>query len=340
MSEVKRVLILGGSWFLGRAIAAAAVAAGAHVTVFRRGVTGTDAAGVTPVTGDRADPDDLARLVRSGPWDAVIDTSSYLPAETLCLARALEPVVAHYVLVSTVAVYAGWPHEPLTEASPVLACPSDANRPLAYGEAKAGCERAVTRTFGPDRTTILRPGVILGPLEYVGRLAWWLRRMRRGGRVLAPGPPTRTIQPVDVRDVAAFALHTAATPGTWNLTSPGHDTMHDLLTSCNQVAAAGTAHLEWITDESWLQSHQISDWKQLPLWRPARGTWAVDSHSARTAGFHTRPLTATITDTWHWLTTGGAPITHPRATELGIPPSQEEAVLRAWDAHRSRPIRS
>ncbi|MFD4433115.1 NAD-dependent epimerase/dehydratase family protein [Nocardia sp. NPDC058497] len=343
MVDATRVLILGGSWFLGRTIAESAVALGAEVTTFRRGVSGTDADGVTVFYGDRTDPADIARLASAGTWDAVIDTSSYVPRETLQLARALEPVVERYVLVSTVAVYSGWPLKPLTESSDVLECPADAGpdfshagdpRPSQYSITKAGCERAVTETFGPERTAILRPGVILGPLEYVGRLEWWLRRMQRGGRVLGPGCPSRSIQPVDVRDVAEFALHACTSSGTWNVTASGIDTMGDLLEACNRVAADGEARIEWVTDEDWLQAHGVSQWKELPLWRTHRGTWAVDSQRARVEGLICRPLSDTVSDTWEWLTCGGAPIAHVRAGELGLCPDREQAVLRAWDAHQ------
>ncbi|KID27835.1 nucleoside-diphosphate-sugar epimerase, partial [Prauserella sp. Am3] len=190
-----RLLVLGGSWFLGRAVVEEALDRGWEVTTFRRGQTGYDVPGVTTIRGDRTNPDDLARLAAGGPWDAAVDTSSFVPRETLAVAKALEPVVGRYVLISTVSVYEGWPVEPLTEESRVLDCPSDAGPdfgfdgdpgPSVYGFTKAGCERAVTEVFGHDRTVLLRPGVILGPYEYVGRLPWWLHRVARGGRVLAP----------------------------------------------------------------------------------------------------------------------------------------------------------
>ncbi len=343
MVDVTRVLILGGSWFLGRAIAEAAVGQGYDVTTFRRGVSGADVDGVTIVRGDRTNPDDLARLAAKGSWDAVIDTSSYVPRETLSLAQALEPVVDRYVLISTVSVYAGWPLEPLTESSAVLECPSDAGPdygydgdpgPSTYGFTKAGCERAVMETFGPERTAILRPGVILGPREYVGRLAWWLRRMQRGGRVLAPGSPLRSIQPVDVRDVAAFALHGATgSAGLWNVAASGRETMGDFLDACNHVVG-GAAQLEWITDEKWLVDQRITQWTELPLWRTYQGAWAVDAQRARAAGLICRSLAETVADTWEWLTAGGAAIAHERAGELGISPERELAVLQAWDAYQ------
>ncbi|MFX0576937.1 NAD-dependent epimerase/dehydratase family protein [Nocardia nepalensis] len=336
---VTRVLILGGSWFLGHEVARQAVRRGWEVTTFRRGNSGTDAEGVTVVRGDRTNPDDLVRLAEAGPWDLVVDTSSFVPRETLQLARTLEPVANRYVLVSTVSVYKGWPIEPLSEESAVLDCPSDAGPdygydgdpgPSTYGFGKAGCERAVIETFGPARTALLRPGVILGPREYVGRLEWWLRRMDRGGRVLAPGRPDRTIQPVDVRDVAAFAL-TPELTGVFNLTAPDNETMDDLLRACLDVTG-GNATLDWVTDEQWLVAQGIRQWTELPLWRTYKGAWAVDSHRAVEAGFISRPVADTVADTWTWLTNGGAAIEHERAGELGISPQREQTLLGLWDA--------
>ncbi|WP_216898409.1 NAD-dependent epimerase/dehydratase family protein [Nocardia alni] len=337
----RTILILGGSWFLGRTIAESAVAQGFEVSTFRRGVSGVDVDGVTTLRGDRTNPDDLVRLASSGTWDAVIDTSSYIPRETLQLARALEPVTARYVLVSTVSVYEGWPLDPLTESSTVLDCPPDAGPdfgydgdpgPSKYGFGKAGCENAVTAVFGSERTTILRPGVILGPNEYVGRLEWWLRRMQRGGRILAPGSPSRFVQPIDVRDVASFAL-SLDRGGIWNVASSGRETMGDMLGACRVITGSGGA-LEWITDEEWLASQRITQWTELPLWRTYKGAWAVDSTAARAAGLTCRPVAETVADTWAWLSDGGAAIDHERAGELGISPERERAVLESWDAYQ------
>lgn len=338
-----RLLVLGGSWFLGRAVVEEALDRGWEVTTFRRGQTGHDVSGVTTIRGDRTNPDDLARLAAGGPWDAAVDTSSFVPRETLAVAKALEPVVGRYVLISTVSVYAGWPVEPLTEESRVLDCPSDAGPdfgfdgdpgPSVYGFTKAGCERAVTEVFGHDRTVLLRPGVILGPYEYVGRLPWWLHRVARGGRVLAPGQPDRRIQPVDVRDVSTFALHTATADGpvgTFNVTASGRETMNDFLTACQQ-ATGSDATFTWITDEEWLVAQGVAQWTELPLWRTYRGAWAVDSAKARDAGLITRPLADTATDTWAWLHDGEGAVAHERANEQGIAPDKERAILDAWDA--------
>lgn len=346
MACVTRLLVLGGSWFLGRAVVDAALARGWHVTTFRRGrgAPGGDRDGVELVRGDRTNPDDLARLAKVGRWDAVIDTSGFVPREVLSVARALEPVVNRYVFVSTVSVYEGWPTEPLTETSAVLDCPSDAGPdfgydgdpgPSIYGFTKAGSERAVWETFGHNRSVMLRPGVILGPREYVGRLPWWLHRVQRGGRTLAPGHPSRSIQPVDVRDVAAFALHTATGPvGTFNVTASGKETMSDFLGACKEVTGSD-AEFEWITDEKWLAAQGVKQWTELPLWRTYRGAWAVDSTHAYQAGLTTRSLRDTVAATWAWLNSGDAAIAHERAAEQGIDPQKEKALLGVWDAWKA-----
>jgi len=342
--SVARILVLGGSWFLGAAIVETALVDRVDITTFRRGRTGVDVEGVRSVRGDRANCDDVRRLAAVGPWDAVIDTSSYVPRETLAIARALEPVAGRYALVSSVSVYCGWPVEVLSDESAVLDCPADAGPdfgydadpgPRRYGFGKAGCERAVQEVFGEDRSILLRPGVILGPREYIGRLVWWLQRMRRGGRVLAPGRRDRAIQPVDVRDVAAFTLHAAGNglAGSFNVTALPRDTMGDLLMTCQQ-ASGGHADLEWVTDEEWLAAQGIRQWTELPLWRTYNGTWAVDSRRAREAGFAPRPLGETVTDTWAWLAGGGEAIEHTRAGQLGITPDRERTILRLWDAYQ------
>jgi nucleoside-diphosphate-sugar epimerase len=334
-------LILGGSWFLGRAVVDAALAAGAEVTTFRRGQSGEDAPGVTTVRGDRTNADDLRRLASSGTWDAVIDTSGFVPRETLDVARALEPVADRYVFVSTVSVYQGWPIEPLTDDSPILEAPADAGPdfgydgdpgPSIYGFTKAGCERAVAEVFGPARTVALRPGVILGPREYVGRLPWWLHRVARGGRVLAPGRPDRSIQPVDVRDVAGFALHAVdgSLSGSFNLTGSGEDTMESFLHACRR-AVQSDATFEWVTDEEWLVAQGVAQWTELPLWRTYAGAWDVASSRAREAGFTTRPLAETVVDTWRWLQSGDGAVSHERAGEQGIDPGKELKILTAWE---------
>jgi 2'-hydroxyisoflavone reductase len=338
-----RLLVLGGTRFLGRAVASAALAQQHDVTIFRRGTSGPDPADVRSVRGNYSDPRDVARLADHGPWDAVVDTLAFVPRDTLAIAQALRPVVDRYVVISSVSAYEGWPVEPLTEASPVLECPPDAGPdygydgdpgPSTYGFGKAGCERAVLETFGADRTAILRPGVILGPHEYVGRLPWWLRRLQRGGQVLAPGNPGRPIQPVDVRDVANFALLCAeGTAGAFNVTGRGDETFGDFLAASAQLAAPSGTELVWASDE-FLVSQGIRQWTELPLWRTYAGAWDVDSSRARAAGLTTRPIANTVRDTWEWLNEDAPELDDERAAELGIDPAREAEVLEAWAATR------
>jgi 2'-hydroxyisoflavone reductase len=247
-----RLLILGGTWFLGRTLAELALARGWELTTFSRGLHGRDAAGTVPVRGRREDPGDMVRLAGAGPWDAVVDTSGYTPDVVELAARALRDRVGRYVLVSSVNVYRGWPAVPLTDDSLVYQDTGEAAEPLplaakvpaldvGYGQRKAACERVVQQAFGPAGSLALRPGVILGPHEYVGRLPWLLRRMERGGRVLAAGPPTRAVQPVDVRDLATFTMRAVekGLAGAMNVTAPpGHATYGDLLEGCRDAAGA------------------------------------------------------------------------------------------------------
>lgn len=338
-----RLLLLGGTWFLGRTVAELALASGWSVTTFNRGLSAPDLPGVEAVRGDRERPEDLTRLAEHGPWDAVIDTIGYVPNQVLAAANALAPMVGRYVFVSSVNVYTGWPDEPLDEDAPLFNCPPDVDETYGahlgyagqYGALKAGCERAVVAAVGEDRTVVLRPGVILGPHEYVGRLTWWLSRAARGGQLLVPGPPDRAIQPVDVRDVAEFCLHcaTGQITGRYNVTAPtGHATFADLITGCVSVTGAGTRPV-WV-DPAWLIAHDVQQWTELPLWRTHRGVWAVDSSRAVADGLRCRPLHDTVEQTWSWMTAGGTAITGEgeagRAADHGLSYEREQELLHAW----------
>lgn len=332
-----RMLILGGTRFVGYAVLEAAVRDGWDATSFTRGVSGLPPAGVRPIRGDRTNKRELAQLAVDGPWDAVIDTSGFVPRDVLTTCELLRPVTTHYVFVSTVSVYRGWPKEPLSESSEVLYCPPDAgpdygedteDGPTKYGYQKSGCELAVKSSFGADNCTILRPGVILGPREYVGRLPWWLGRVARGGRVLAPGSPSRFIQPVDVRDVAGFALHaiSSATAGTYNVAAPqDRETFGDLLRACAAVTGSDP-EFTWVADEKLLAAG-VRQWSQLPLWRTFPGVWQVDATAARAQGLSCRPLAETVAGTWAWMQASQVAFDDERAGEIGITPELEERIL-------------
>ena len=217
-----RLLVLGGSQFLGRAIVDEACSRGYDVTTFSRGRSGHHRPGTETLIGDRTKLEDLQQLAR-GEWDAVIDTSVLSPAHVLASAQALADHARHYTYISTISVYANHPAEGVTETSPVLDCPADATGTvdsLGYGEAKAGSERAVGVAF-PGRSLIVRPGLIVGPHENVRWLTWWLERVARGGTILAPGGPGKRVRMTDVRDLAAWVLDNTPLPPKASRPVPG-----------------------------------------------------------------------------------------------------------------------
>jgi 2'-hydroxyisoflavone reductase len=330
-----RLLVLGGSVFLGRAAVEAALAAGHEVTTFNRGVSGSDHPRAAAIRGDRTDPDDLRRLAEVEPWDAVIDTSPQVPRDVLASAEALSGV-RRYVLVTSVSVYPGWPAERVGSSSATFAGAPDAGPDDGhYGELKAGCERAATQVLG-ERAVIVRPGVILGPHENVGRLPWWLRRMARGGEVLVPGAATAPFQAVDVRDLADLLVAAAARPDPppGPLVAPGpvgRDTYGDWLELCH-AAAGPEARLVWV-DDDFLSEHGVEPWGELPLWLPPGPDTAhafdVDGSSATDWGLSYRPLADTVTDTWAWLHEEPGYAVPERT---GLDPVKEQVVLDAWVA--------
>src|SRR5439155_1304415 len=203
--------------------------------------------------------------------------------------------------------------------------------PYAYGTLKAGCEQAVREVYG-DEALILRPGVVVGPYEYVGRLPVLLGRAAQGGKMLAAGPADQPVQPVDVRDLTDFILRLigAGTGGVFNVAAPhGHATYDDLLSAC--VEATGSwAELVWV-DPAWLAEQDVRQWTEIVLWRTPAGTWAVDASRAHDAGLGCRPLWATVVDTWRWLQVE-QPVPHERQAEHGLDPAKEARLLAAWDA--------
>jgi nucleoside-diphosphate-sugar epimerase len=264
-------------------------------------------------------------------------------------AAALRPVTDRYIYLSTVNAYRGWPNEPLTDDSPLYdvaqvagSDSAEASRgmapPAEYGQLKAACERAVQDQFSNNDCLILRPGVVLGPYEYVGRLPWLLNRMTQGGPVLAAGDPARPIQPVDVRDLAAFILPAISKQlsGAMNVTAPiGHSTYGTLLDTCNQVTD-NRAELVWVEDQ-WLSEQDVTPWTEIPLWRVTPGAWAVSSARAANAGLTCRSLQDTVADTWAWLGRE-QPMPHERVSEIGLDTAKEQRLLAAWQ-RSGRPAR-
>jgi 2'-hydroxyisoflavone reductase len=331
-----RLLVLGGTRFLGRAIVDEACSRGYDVTTFSRGLSGHRRPGAEALTGDRTNPGDLRQLTRRD-WDAVIDTSVLAPAHVTASARALAGRAGHYTYVSTFSVYARYPREPATEESPILDCPADAAGTvdsLGYGPLKAGSERAVSAAF-PDRCLLVRPGPIVGPHENVRWSAWWLARLARGGTVLAPGGPGRPVRMTDVRDLAAWVVDNTrrGLPATVNVPGPEGTTFGALLAECARLAGAdggARAQLRWAGDGDLLAAG-VSPWTELPMWAPDipefAHIWAVPGDRAIRTGMRYRPLSDTVHDTWLWLKHGPAP--GDGMLDVGLDPDKERAVLAA-----------
>jgi nucleoside-diphosphate-sugar epimerase len=318
-----RLLVLGGTAFVGRAITDLAVSQGHDVTVLNRGHNDTPA-GVTTRTGDRTAPGGGLDALGDDTFDAVIDTWSSEPQPVRDAVRTLTGRARHYTYISSQSVYADNGTAPLTEDSPVTEPAEDVSD---YAGIKRAGELATDAFDGP--VMLARAGLILGPHENIGRLPWWLLRLARGGPTLAPGPEDLPVQYIDARDLAAFVLDAATTgaTGPYNLVGPpGHTTMGELLTTANRITG-GHADLRW-TDPDTILAAGIQPWTELPIWLPPN--YSSDMHVTRAldAGLRLRPLADTLADTWTWLQTlPGAPPQRPDRPAVGLSPDTEAKVL-------------
>ena len=313
-----KLLVLGGTRFLGRHVVDAALARGDQVTVFTRGRQPNPwGAAVTALAGDR-DPaiaPGLATLER-GAWDAVVDTSGYVPRIVRASAQLLAPRVDRYLFVSSLSVYPDVSRPGLTEAAPVGVLDDPANEEIGkhYGPLKAACEAVVTAVFG-GRAINVRPGLIVGPFDPTDRFGYWVARFvhpgllgARPAAAVLPAPPERPIQFIDARDLAAWMLDLIAAPesGTFNGCSPARQwTFADLVQTLIAAGGAGAPRPAWIAEEK-LHELKVTPWTGLPLWIPAEmedsgGFMEIDCTRAERSGLRTRPLAATVADTAAWL---------------------------------------
>lgn len=316
-----KLLVLGGTVFLGRHVVAAASAAGHDVTIFHRGVSGMppfDGA-VAALRGDR-DGDVSALADRS--FDAVIDCSGYTPAQLRRSGEALAGRVGHYLFVSSRSVYRAFPPGVDVGDGAALLDGTD-----GYGALKARSEEAIAAVM-PGRTTIVRPGLIVGPYDPTGRFTYWPLRLRAGGDVLAPGRPERRVQFIDARDLAHWMVTMAAGPpaGVFDVVGPS-TTMAALLDEVHAVTG-GDVRLHWMPDDALLAAG-VQPWTELPLWIPESdlafgGLMDGSDVRARRAGLATRPIVDTVRDTLRWAT--GPTAETPRAVTT-LQPQHEQLLL-------------
>ncbi|HEX6151407.1 NAD-dependent epimerase/dehydratase family protein [Nocardioides sp.] len=313
-----RLLVIGGTRFVGKHLVEAALAAGHDVTLVHRSST-TLFPSARHVLADRNR--DLSAL-GDGEWDATVDVCAYLPTQVRALADALGDRGGHHVLVSTVSVYGDLPGPDGDEDSPLLPVAGDDVEEVTdetYGPLKVACERAAATAYG-DRLSVVRPTYVVGPDDPTGRYPWWIRRMARGGEVLAPGARTDPAQVVDVRDLAAFQLRlaTGQVSGVFNAVRPAQP-WSELLEATAEIAPTGTS-LTWV-DGSWLTEQGLTG-ADLPLWSEGVADWesAMSPARAEAAGLRHRPLSETVRDTASWATDDhlveGVGLTAARETEL------------------------
>jgi len=334
-----KVLVIGGTRFLGRHLVDALVARHHEVTLFNRGRSAPGLfSQIEEIHGDRDGGPDAFALLAGRRWDAVIDTCGYVPRVVRASCAALRTLVDRYVFVSSISVYADRSAPELAEDAPLatLEDPSSEDVSVHYGALKAACEREVREAFGV-RALIVRPGLIVGPYDPTGRFTYWPRRIAEGGEVLAPGDPGDPVQFIDARDLAEWIVRalTRGPGGAYNATGPANPlSFGALLAACVQaLAPIPPTQLTWCS-EAFLSDHGVAPWTGLPLWLPAAeaGIHRVSIQRALDAGLSFRPPAATIVDTLDWAR---SPQFVPPAgvyANVGLTRERESELLAAWHA--------
>lgn len=337
-SAPKKILVLGGTSFLGPHFVRAALANGHTVTLFNRGKTNP---GLFPdverLRGDREQGD--LEALKGRTFDACVDTSGYVPAHVAATASLLAGSCGYYQFISSISVYPGFgqSNERIDEATPtgtvgdaqVAGVDSIRAAMPFYGPLKARCEAAAEQAM-PGRVANIRPGLIVGPGDGSDRFTWWPVRCDRGGDVLAPGDPDGRVQFLDVRDLAAWMLHGIENRivGVFNATGfAGPVSMAEVLAAC-KCATANPCNLVWVSEE-FLAANKVQPWMQLPLWIPREGRAHADCTKAIANGLRFRPIGDTVRDTLQWAKTerGDKPF-----ARTGLAPEREKELLDAFRA--------
>ena len=356
--EKKRILILGGTGFLGPHLVWDALKRGHEVTMFNRGQTAPDLFDdqqAETLIGDRySDYASLEEAVAAGrTWDAVIDTFAYVPKVVEDAIGVLRPAIGQYVVISTMSVYASNDEPGADESSPVATVtdevsdgiPTHREVGMHYGAMKARCEAAAERLM-PGSATNLRPGLICGARDTTGRFTYWPVRASEGGTMIGPGSPTDPVQIIDVRDLARFAIHSIETKltGEFNVITPADTmTIGDVVEGSIATADAGT-QAEWV-DAAFLAAQGVQAWQHMPAWVPPTtpgysGFGRQSSARALAAGLTCRSARETAAYALEYFRTRGPEIEAERGAEFaqqwrtqvrgGLPLEREQAVLELW----------
>jgi 2'-hydroxyisoflavone reductase len=332
---ILKVLILGGTSFLGPHLTHELQERGHEVTLFNRGIhNSSPLPRIEQLHGDR---DGDLQALEGHHWDAVIDTSGSLPRVVEDSARILQKGTDHYTFISSISVYENFLSHNIDESYPVARLTDEKIEEITdktYGPLKAQCEKVVQRHF-PTCSLIIRPGLIVGPLDPTDRFTYWPVRILEGGDVLAPGEPEQNVQFIDVRDLAKWIVDMMERKktGTYNATGPAESplTFEQLLKACEKFAMKPVT-LNWVS-ESFLNEHGVQDWVELPLWfssqRKMPGFHSIHCQKAIRDGLTFRPLSETISAVLEW--------DHSRARTAhrpGLDREKEKRLLDIWNKNR------
>lgn len=327
-----KLLMIGGTRFLGRAIVDAALAAAHEVTLFNRGQSNPDlySGKVETLIGDR---DGGLGVLNGRSWDAVIDTCGYFPRLVQDSATLLANAVQQYVFISSISVYpeAVMQKAGVDENAAVDTIEDETTEEItgeSYGALKALCEQAAEAAM-PGRVLNVRAGLIVGPYDLSDRFTYWPYRVAQGGEVLAPDSPDYDVQFIDVRDLAQWILHMveAQKSGTYNVTGrAGAVTLGDVLTTSREISGSD-ATVTWVSD-AFLAENEVAPWTQLPMYLGSEvpGMNLVSCEKAFADGLVIRPLAETIQDTLTWQAT--RPSDHE--WRAGLRREREAELLEKW----------
>jgi 2'-hydroxyisoflavone reductase len=341
-----KLLIIGGTRFVGRHLVTAALARNHQVTLFNRGNHPSEVlANVETICGDRNN--DLSKL-RGRRWDAVIDTCGYLPRSVKAAAEVLSGSVDRYCFISSLSAYADVSAAGVDETAPLAKLTTEqleaanaidssgqtsaVNYGKMYGGLKALCEQAAEEAMS-GRVLIIRPGLIVGPYDYTDRFTYWVVRIARGGEVLAPGRPDQPVQFIDARDLSEWIVRMIErhATGVYNANgAPNELTMGRLLQECKK-ATDSDASFSWVSEDFLLQE-KVAPWSDMPLWMPEeaaphmRGFMLINCDKAIGAGLTFRSLSDTIKETFNWWKTNQV----NGVLKAGLDPAKESSVLGQW----------
>jgi nucleoside-diphosphate-sugar epimerase len=335
-----RILVLGGTGFLGPSFVREAQARGHKLTLFNRGKTNPHLfPDLEQIHGDRKV--DLAGL-KGRTWDAVVDTSGYVPAVVRRSAEALKDSVGHYVFISTISVYDKPPVAGVDESGAVGKLADETVEKVSeqtYGPLKALCEREAERGFA-GRATVVRPGLIVGPEDPTDRFTYWPVRLDRGGEVMAPGDAAiDRIQIIDVRDLAAWTLVAIEKRhvGVYNAVGPRDPLSVGAFLEAGRKAVGPNARLTWLP-AAFLEKNKVEPWSDMPVWVPTSGEDGgmarVDCRRAIERGLTFRPIEETFRDTLAWWK--AQPADRQAKLKAGLAPEREAEVLARWHAEKGR----